>query len=531
VTTPTARTVACDVLIVGSGAAGAVLAATLAERTGLDIVLVEGGGYFGREAMTGDEGQMARRLYAGGGLRTTDDGAIAVRGGECVGGGTTVNVALCLDPVPRIWEGWRRDRGLLGFSFDPGASDHGVAGLNMASCLAEIRARLNVHEPADSEVNENNRLFASGCRRAGLSARRFELNMRGCTACGACFAGCASDAKQGTMVTYVADAVGGGVRLVHHCQVEAIEMEGAGETRVAVGARAFIAPSAEGSRPNLLPPGPVRFRARLVIVAAGAIGSPALLQRSGHPDPHQVLGRGLVLHPSLGVVGLFDHEVLAGTGIEGTMYSDHFVASHGFFLECLFAPLGAGSCTLPSFGPQHFALMRQLRRIGSFGIMLLDQVAGQNRVSWDPAAKRPRIHYRLSRGDRQRLAFAAAKGVEVMFAAGAREVLLPSEEALGPLETPRFHHPSQAAYCAELQFAPHATVLGSSHAQGTLKMGEDPATSVVNAQGESHHVRNLMVCDSSVFPGSCGVNPMLSVLTLARYQGRRLSAQLGRYGL
>lgn len=521
----------CDVLIVGSGAAGAVLAATLAERTALDVVLVEGGGHFGREAMTGDEGQMLRRLYAGGGLRTTDDGAIAVRGGECVGGGTTVNVALCLDPVPQVWEGWRRDRGLTGFSFDPGASDHGVDGLNMAGCLAEVRARLNVHQPDDHEVNENNRLFAAGCRRTGLSARKFELNMRGCTGCGACFAGCASDAKQGTMVTYVADAVGRGVRLVHHCQVEAIEMQGSGADRVAVGARARIAPSADGSRPNLLAPGPVRFTARLVIVAAGAIGSPVLLQRSGHPDPHQVLGRGLVLHPSLGVVGLFDHEVLAGTGIEGTMYSDHFAASHRFFLECLFAPLGAGSCTLPSFGRPHFTLMRQLRRIGSFGIMLLDGVSQQNRVCWDPVAGRARIHYRLSPADRQRLAYAAEKAVEVMFAAGAREVLLPSEEPVGPLETPWFHHPSEAAYCADLKFAPHATVLGSSHAQGTLKMGEDPTTSAVNARCESHHVRNLMVCDSSVFPTSCGVNPMLSVLTLARYQGRRLAAQPGRYGL
>ena len=81
---------------------------------------------------------------------------------------------------------------------------------------------------------------------------------------------------------------------------------------------------------------------------------------------------------------------------------------------------------------------------------------------------------------------------------------------------------SQAALCRRLRFDDR-TVLGSSHCQGTAKMGEDPATSVVDARGESHQVRNLMVCDSSVFPGSCGVNPMLSILTLARYQGRRLA--------
>src|SRR3982750_1076667 len=98
-------TIDCDVLVIGSGAAGSgagaappVLAATLAASTGLRVILVERGGHFGREAMTGREWQMSQRLYAGGGTRATEDGVIAVRGGECVGGGTTVNVALCLDP-------------------------------------------------------------------------------------------------------------------------------------------------------------------------------------------------------------------------------------------------------------------------------------------------------------------------------------------------------------------------------------------------------------------------------------------------
>jgi choline dehydrogenase-like flavoprotein len=520
----------CDVLVIGSGAAGSVLAATLAELTPLRIVVVERGGYFGREAMTQRELQMMRRLYADGGARMTDDGAIAVRGGECVGGGTTVNVALCLNPVRRVWDTWRRERHLTGFSFDRDASDHGVGGLNMAACLAEVRARLNVHEPDDAEINENNRLFARGCRAAGIGARKFELNMRGCVGCGFCFAGCATDAKQGTMVTYLQDAVARGVTLVHHCAIDAIDFEGEGDARRAAGAHGRIAATREGSRPNTMREGPVRFRAGLVIVSAGAVESPALLQRSGHPDPHQTIGRGLVLHPSLGIIGTFDHDVAAHEGIEGTMYSDHFVAGHGFFLQCLFAPLGAGAATLPGFGPEHFELMRQARRLGTFGAMLLDSVGEQNRVVWDGGLERARIFYRLSPADRARLRFAAETSVELMFTAGAKEVLLPSEEPLPPLETPWFKDRSQAPLCRQLRFGP-ATVLGSSHCQGTAKMGEDPATSVVNSRCESHKVRNLMVCDSSAFPSSCGVNPMLSIMTLARYQGRRLAAERARYGL
>ena len=212
------------------------------------------------------------------------------------------------------------------------------------------------------------------------------------------------------------------------------------------------------------------------------------------------------------------------------MYSDQFVAGHGFFLQCLFAPLGAGAATLPGFGPEHFELLRQVRRFGTFGAMLLDSVGLDNRVAWDPALGRARISYRLSPSDRERLAFAAERAVEVMFAAGARQVLLPSEEPLPPLDTPWFTDPSQAALCRQLRFD-DATVLGSSHCQATAKMGEDPETSVVDSRCESHQIRNLIVCDSSSFPGSCGVNPMLSILTLARYQGRRLAAERARYGL
>ena len=140
------RTLDTDVVIVGSGAAGSTLAATLSERAGLRIVLLERGGHFGREFFNQREWDMSNALYAERGLRTTDDGAIPVRGGECVGGGTTVNVALSFDPVERVWSRWRHEQGLDGFSFEAAANDYGVPGLNLARCVADVRARLHVHD-------------------------------------------------------------------------------------------------------------------------------------------------------------------------------------------------------------------------------------------------------------------------------------------------------------------------------------------------------------------------------------------------
>ena len=301
--------------------------------------------------MTRRELQMHERLYADGGARATDDGAIVVRGGACVGGGTTVDVGICLDPVPRVWDGWRRERGLDGFSFDPAASDHGVPGLNMAACLAEVRARLNVHEPSDAEVNENNRLFARGCRASGIGVRKFELNMRGCTGCGFCYAGCDYGRQAGN------DGHLRAGRRRKRCPARpplrdrGDRLRRRSDARRAVGAHGRIAPTRAGSRPNALPEGPVRFTARLVIVAAGAIESPALLQRSGHPDPHGTIGRGLVLHPSLGIVGVFDHDVVASAGIEGTMYSDHSSPDTGSSCSACSRRWARGRRRCPASGP------------------------------------------------------------------------------------------------------------------------------------------------------------------------------------
>lgn len=521
------RTLETDIVIIGLGAAGGVLAATLAGLTTHRIVLLERGGHFGREFFNQREWDMSRALYAEQGTRTTDDGAIPVRGGECVGGGTTVNVALSFDPIARVWDGWRARYGLTGFSFDPSASDYGVPDLNIPSCLAYVRERTNVHPAEDREVNRNNALFAEGCSKLGIRTRRFELNMQGCIGCGFCSAGCAYDAKRGTLVTFIPDAVARGARLIHHAYVEQIEYAG-GRAR---GVVVRVDPDRPGSRPNSIDPGPLRIGARLVIVAAGAIESPALLLRSAHPDPGGRIGRGLVLHPSFPFVGRAPFEVAGHKGVEGTMYSDHFAESDGFYFECLFGHPLYGAAVLPGFARDHFEMMLAFRRLFGFGAMLVDVSADDNRVEWDASKKRPRIVYRLTADDAARLRKAARLGIEILFAAGAEEAWMASEEPLGPLPTAHFTAASQAEYARELRFLAHRTTLTSAHAQATMKMGADPARTALDARGETHSVPNVIVCDASSFPTSCGANPMISIMTMARYQGRRIAAEAGRYGL
>jgi choline dehydrogenase-like flavoprotein len=164
-------------------------------------------------------------------------------------------------------------------------------------------------------------------------------------------------------------------------------------------------------------------------------------------------------------------------------------------------------------------------------VLLVDQVSDKNHVRWDSKQGQPSIVYHLSQADRERLRFGAERGVEVMLASGAKEALLASDEALGPLPSARFTSPAQATHCQHLRFTRHLTTLTSGHVQATVKMAEDPKLGVVNSRGETHHLRNLMVCDSSVFPTSCGANPMISILAMARYQGKRIAAERARYAL
>jgi choline dehydrogenase-like flavoprotein len=331
------------------------------------------------------------------------------------------------------------------------------------------------------------------------------------------------------MVTYVRDAHRRNVRLIHHCDVQRIEFAQRGNSLAASGVQAIVRPTTPGSEANSVDPGPLVIKASLVIVSAGAIGTPALLQRSGYPDPHAV-GAGLVLHPSLPIAGVFDRDIMNYRGITGASYSDRFYASHGFYYECLFDHPVSAAIALPGIGADHFATMSRYAKLAGFGVMLVDSVDPSNRVDWDASSGAPAIRYRLTPSDKERLRFAARTGVEIMLAAGAKEVILTTEERLGTLANATFTNRQQAGLCDKLEFAPCQTFLSSAHCQGSVKMGEDPKHSVVNSRGETRAARNLIVCDASVFPTSCGVNPMVSVMTLARYQGKRIANELSRYG-
>ena len=254
----------CDVCVVGSGAGGGVAAAVLAQA-GLDVVVLEAGGYWSERDFDGAERAGLRRLYRGGGAAATDDQGVALIAGACLGGGTVVNYTTSFrtpDDVLAEWEG-------LGFpSADLGPS------------LDAVCARLSVNTD-HNRPSRRDEAMARGLEALGWHVDAMPRDVVGCeqgVVCGSCGYGCPIGAKQSTLRTWLEDAAGAGARIV-------------------VGAKARRVLVANGAAAGV-DAGPVQVRCRAVVAAAGAIDTPALLLRSGLTNPN--VGRGLAAAPGDG---------------------------------------------------------------------------------------------------------------------------------------------------------------------------------------------------------------------------------------
>jgi choline dehydrogenase-like flavoprotein len=261
-------------------------------------------------------------------------------------------------------------------------------------------------------------------------------------------------------------------------------------------------------------------RAGAVVVAAGAICSPAILARSGVANRN--VGRGLKLHPASAVVGFFKERVEPWTGAIQTRYSDQLADQDGKGYGAKFetAPM---HFALPAsaFGWEGPEQMREtigrLAHLSLVGILLRDRDGGRVVTGRDGRA---RVEYELSNYDAGHLRAAVRAGAQVLAAAGATEVMT--------IQTPPVRaRPGDPGWLDRFGAAADAggytkgrmTAI-TFHQMASCAMGRERTTSVVGETGESHDVRGLYVADGSLFPTSSGVNPMLTIMALADHVAR-----------
>lgn len=486
-------TLSADVCVIGTGAGGAVLASELAEA-GRKVVMLEKGGYHTRKDFDQTERTMMPMLFEEGGARTTTDGGIQILHGRCVGGSTTINWAICFDPPPEVTARWE--------------AEHGIPGLrpaDLAPSLAKVRRILNVQRLRDDEINPNSQLLLDGAQQLGLAADRFEHNRTACLQSGFCILGCAYDRKQSMLVTYVPRAIHFGARLVPDAEATTLEVRGDRITAV------------EGTLTNRKTGGRHRFRieAELVAVAGGAISTPVLLKKNRIRDDSGMLGRNLRLHPTAAAVGAFPDAVNGSQGIQyGTYVSA--LERDGVIIEAVFAYPGLMGANLFRWGAPAMALMQRYDDLAAAIVLLHDHASG--RVDVDGKGC-PAISYELAAGDAGRFREGLKMVARIYLAKGAERVYMPHIAGLSIAREADLDRIDRMA------IAPDQFALFSAHQMGTAAMGADPRRSVTDPWGRLHAYRNLYICDGSLFPTAVGVNPQLTIATLADRTARHLAAK------
>jgi choline dehydrogenase-like flavoprotein len=492
-----------DVCVIGSGGGGAVAAAELAEA-GRSVVVLEQGHHWTSRDFTQREDEMLPRLFEEGGLRQTQDRAITILQGRNVGGSTVHNLCYAFrtpDPILRLWR-----------------EEHGLAQLtpeSLAPSFERVERHLKVKPIREDEVNAWNALVRKGTEQLGWSGFVTRHNREGCVKAGYCILGCSYDAKQSMLVTYVPRADRAGARIYANARAEKIEAEG-GRVRRVLGRVVDHAGTPRGS---------IEVSAAVVVLAAGAVASPDLLLRSRLGG--DAVGRHLHLHPSVLVSGIFDEEIHAYRGIPQSWYVDEFIdlerdPRSGYVLMPIAGFPALTAAQLPGFGREQFRWLREFPRMGGLLVLLHDQSEGS--VAPGASLGRPAIRYALLPREREALADGLVHCAEILFAAGARRVLVPYFAE--PLVLERGDDPGairrRGVREGEIPIA-------STHPQSTCRMASGPDAGVVNGFGECFDVRGLFVADMSVFPTSLGAPPQITTAALADRTAHHIAARWGEF--
>lgn len=499
------ETLRADAVVIGTGAGGATAAARLAEA-GLDVIIVESGELVQGADFDEREGAMFERLYADGGLRTTDDLGVAMVQGVSVGGSTTVNWMIMLRTPDWVLDEWTRLHGA-----------EGMSSAEMQSVFARVEQDLHARLVPDDAHSPNNRIILDGASKLGWSAKSAVINARNCIRTGFCGYGCRSGAKQGTLETYLPRALKAGARLVTQARAERIELVERG------GAfpkkRVVIRHTPTDGRPR-----DVAIEAKVVVVAAGAVGTPVLLQQSGLGGG--AVGKYLRLHPTTGLLARFDREIYAAGGLPLTTVCDEFhqmdANGYGVWIETppMHPALAATAC--PGIGSAHRSRMLDFRNTGTL-IVLTRDGADRGHSNGEVRARRDgsvSIRYAMGRLDRAHALAGLEAAAQLHFAAGAKEVIS------GHARPVILKSPSEIQRLRERPMGPNDIPFFSAHVNGTCRLGRDARTAGTDPHGERFGAPGVFVADGSLLPTAPGVNPQETIYALSTIIAERIASRV-----
>lgn len=502
------QTLGADVVVIGTGAGGGVTAEILA-KAGLNVVMLEEGGYYTAEDFHMLEAEAYPTLYYDVAGRRTKDKGILILQGRAVGGSTTVNWTSCFRTPPETLAHWTNVHGLKGFTPE-----------EMAPWFALMEKRLNV-APWQG-MNPNNDVLYRGAKKLGWHADAINRNVKACRNLGYCGTGCPVDAKLSMLVTTIPSALNHGGRLVTRMRAQTLDIKG--DRVAAVNA---IALDDRGADPTGVI---MRVEAPYVVLAGGGINTPALLLRSKAPDPYGRAGKRTFLHVVNASGAFMPEKVNPFDGAPQSAYSNQFIyrdgvtGKIGYKLEVAPQHPVLASTIFSRFGRPHADFMASLPHFHAMIALLRDgfNEDSQGAVVSIAGDGSPVIDYPVNGYLWEGVRHAYLSMAECQFAAGAKQVA-PAHTDAGMY---RFWSEAKAAIAALPLKALHAQLF-SAHVMGGCAMGEDPRRSVASSQGKHHQVANLWIIDGSTFPTSIGANPSLSIYAMAARQASALAETAG----
>ena len=477
-----------DVCIIGSGAAGAILAWELAEK-GHKVVVLEKGSYFSKQTFTQREDEMIPRIYKNAGFQFTIPSGILVAQGSCVGGSTVVNDAVCFRAPDTVLDEWSDVFQIKDIDAD-----------SMKNYFGKVEKRISVSQIRPDEINKNNAVLKRGCELLNWKAGPNQRNCISCRQCGLCHLGCSYGTKQSMLETYISDCEinhQNDVKIIANCEAEILTTANGRITAV----KAVI----HGKNGPI----PLTVRSKIFIVSSGTFASSELLLKS-NLNQHGHVGKNIALHPSPALLGDFEEEINGSQGIPMGYHCDEFsvlkTGKRGYLIESVFLAPYQFLLTLPGYQYENKELMKRYSHYAMAGILLQDEPVG--RVSLEgPFGSM--IFYRLTSGDSKMMIEGMKNAARIFFATGATRVITSHRKKTV------LYGEDDLTLIDERGVGNLDINLGSGHPQGGNRMGGNPRTSVVDSYGKFHGIENLFVCDASIFPSSLGVNPQLTVMSLA----------------
>ncbi len=493
-----------DVVIVGSGAGGGVIAGTLAKQ-GLKVVVVEAGKYLNEADFMMLEVPAFMNSYWRGGPTPTADMNVSIQAGAGLGGGTVINWTNCLKTRPWVRDQWANEFGL-----------EGVDGSEYDRHLDSVLTRIMANDDC-SELNNPQQRMQAGAEELGWGFTQTTRNTDPATydplVAGFMGYGDPSGSKQSTLATYLLDAFKLGAEIVVNTSVRRVVTEGGR----AAGVEGIWTDAETGRTAE------VHVRAKNVVVACGSVESPALLLRSGIGGP--AAGKYLRLHPCTAVMGRYAEDMQAWWGAPHAGLVDEFADTGdgwGWLIEGAQYTTAVAAAAVPfTTAAEHKQAMSDFSRTASFIGLLRDR--GHGTVSIDSNGESVH-HYSITDEVDIKNTYDAIESQIRLHAAAGAETIISLAEGL-----PNWRHGDDLetfiSRCRRMPLRAGGQRLFSAHQMGSARMGNDPAESVAGPWGELHDTPGVWIGDASAFPTSSGTNPMISVMALAHRTAEAISGK------